>query len=337
MDFAQASRMRLRAKDETDAFTRACKDQETDIKDELEGVVNIFKNVLSSGDSDVLQLRDGSYLYMKANTSTRALNEDRLGAAVDNISYNQLKRMASSLGPEQQTLCGILCASLEENLEDECVKVSYTPSLAKRRPTGLAESTAARPASDAVERAAQNYKDLRNKLSAIRKHKSAGRKRCAEVKELTEPVICAYMDEQETTQQRVRFVSETTAEAASTPVPMELPEMPVLLPSHTPETKRAKHSDVVLKTDVTAPRTVEFKKRVYTSRGKAPKLRQFSEAMAPRVRRILGSDGVSDSNLRKWSSVDSKRALMASLLQQYEEQYSASKGETKQRLTMHTM
>ena len=332
MDFAQASRMRLRAKDETDAFTRACKDQETDIKDELEGVVNIFKNVLSSGDSDVLQLRDGSYLYMKANTSTRALNEDRLGAAVDNISYN---RIASSLDPEQQTLCGILCASLEENLEDECVKVSYTPSLAKRRPTALAESTAARPASDAVERAAKNYKDLRNKLSAIRKHKSAGRKRCAEVKELTEPVICAYMDEKETTQQRVRFVSST--EAAPTPVQMELPEMPTLLPSHTPETKRAKHSDVVLKTDVTTPRTVEFKKRVYTSRGKAPKLRQFSEAMAPRVRGILGNDGVSDSNLRKWSSVDSKRALMASLLQQYEEQYSASKGETKQRLTMHTM
>ena len=108
MDFAQANRMRLRAKDETDIFTRL-QGQETDIKDELGGVVNIFKNVLSSGDNDVLLL-DGSYLYMKANTSTRALNEDRLGAAVDNISYNQLKRGLIT-DPEQQTLCGILCAS----------------------------------------------------------------------------------------------------------------------------------------------------------------------------------------------------------------------------------
>ena len=146
-------------------------------------------------------------------------------------------------------------------------KGHYTPSLAKRRPTALAESAAARPASDAVERAAKNYKDLRNKLSVIRRHKSAGRKRCAEVK-AAEPVICAYMDEKETTQQRVRFVSST--EAASTPVQMELPEMPTLLPSHTPETKRAKHSDVVLKTDVATPRTVEFKKRSNTSGVKHP-------------------------------------------------------------------
>ena len=170
MDFSKASVMHLNAKKKHDEFTRACADQEDDVKSELEGVVGIFKNVLTSTNAEAMRLLDGSYLYMKSNTSTRALNEEHIGTAVENLTLDQLRRVATQMragdneagaDAKEVTLLAVLCACLHENIDDECVRISYSPNIAKRRPTSLDPTFLPKPANDAIERAADQYRSLK--------------------------------------------------------------------------------------------------------------------------------------------------------------------------------
>ena len=70
MNIREAATLRVKAQAESDTFTEACSSQEEDIKDALEGVVGIFKNVLTSSRAEAIVLRDGGYLYMRSSTST---------------------------------------------------------------------------------------------------------------------------------------------------------------------------------------------------------------------------------------------------------------------------
>ena len=349
--------MHLNAKKKHDEFTRACADQEDDVKSELEGVVGIFKNVLTSTNAEAMRLLDGSYLYMKSNTSTRALNEEHIGTAVENLTLDQLRRVATQMragdneagaDAKEVTLLAVLCACLHENIDDECVRISYSPNIAKRRPTSLDPTFLPKPANDAIERAADQYRSLKQRLTQIRQHKSRGRKRCAEVHETTEPVIRAFLEERNTKSQRVRFVAETPiALPTATPPtqPVALPALPALLPAHRteeadrpPEPKRRRVEQpplVVQDTHSTAPSLVEFKTRLYTSRGKAPRLRQFAELLPDCAGRVVSiTTRLSDTALKKLASGDTKKAILNALLSQFQEMFNQSKGQTTQRIAI---
>ena len=129
MELEQAVALRIKAQAESDLFTNACVTQETEIKEELDGVVGLFKNVLSTANTDAMTLRDGGFLYMKANTSTRAINEARITDAVGNITISQMKRIAAE--DECSTLQEVLCTCIEENLEDESISVTYAPNVSE--------------------------------------------------------------------------------------------------------------------------------------------------------------------------------------------------------------
>jgi len=352
LSFAEATIMRVRAKEEADVFMKACAERESEMADELNGIVGIFKNVLASG-TGAVQTADGSYLYVKTNVSTRALNEERLGVAVDNITLSQLKRAETALKDSGDvTMVHILCACVEENLEDECTRVSHAPTVSKRRPAALDPSVVAQPASDAVERAVEKFLRLKKTLAELRRHRSLGRRRVADVANETEPAIRTYMDEKNVAKQRVRLVNQPVVQAR--PPEPTLPAVPAFLPAHAAEDerrlseangeplrKRAKPDapPVTMTASQLAPRTVEFKTRTYTSRGKAPRMREFTEILPTVVHQVVGAEATapSESLLKKWATKESKKKLLASLLDRYTVLFNASKGKTTEKLVVRTV
>ena len=184
MDLASAVALRIRAQAESDTFTEACGAQESDIKDELSAVVGLFKNLLSSGNVSAMALRDGGFLYMRANTSTRAVNAARIRNAIDAMTLSQLKRIAAD--DTSMGVRGVLCACLEENLEDECiselraarVQAAPGPALGSaqcRRQQARRGRGAAVPAAQVV-------------AGTLRKHKSGGK---ASPKPRSAPTRCS--------------------------------------------------------------------------------------------------------------------------------------------------
>ena len=282
MDVTSAVTLRIRAQAESDSFTSACGSQESDIKEEIDGVVALFKNVLSSGRADAVALRDGGYLYMKANTSTRAVNETRIRNAVENITLAQLRRIAA----EVTSITELLCACLEENLEDECLTVSYTPHVAKRRPAQLSETARCTAATRAIEEAVARYRQLKLSLGVLRKHKSGGRKRVAEVNKQTEPVLLAHMQEHAAKRQQVEWCARRrrTSRRPLLRRPRPASTLPVILPEHADEPpcgRAAAARPMTLVILNCEPKAYQIKRSTYTSAARPPAC-----APSPKVCRI---------------------------------------------------
>lgn len=335
--------MRIKAQAESDSFTEACGTQESDIKEEIDGVVGLFKNVLSSSKADAVALRDGGYLYMKANTSTRAVNEARIESAVDAITLTQLKRVAADL--ETATLSAVLCVCLEENLEDECISVSYAPHVAKRRPAQLSESARCANASRSVEDAVTRYRQLKASLNTLRKHRSGGRKRVNDVKQRTEPLLLAHMQEHSAKRQRVEVVPvapppETAPDSGASPAP-PLPPLPVILPEHAEAPAGA--ASAVVAEPVTLvmpdcpPKTYQIRRSTYKSRGKAPGLRVFAESLPECVAPIAPGGRATEAALRQWVTDEAKASLTAVVVTHYAAKVAASKGLPVEKLAVQSV
>lgn len=331
MNVREAAALRVRAHAESETFEEACGAHEEDIKDALDGILGIFKNVLSSPRVDAYILRDGGYLYMRSSTSTRAINETRIASAVEAITVGQLKRLSEE---PSATLVEVVCGAIDENLEDECISVSYTPYVAKRKPSTLKEGAACKTSTESIESAVEEFRKLREKLAALRKHKSGGKRRVNEVKEQTEPVLLAHMQEQGTKRQRIEIQTQhpSADETASTAESEPLPPLPVLLPTHQEGPSAAETVTVVLPN--CEPKAYQLQRRTYTSRGKAPALAKFSESLKLCVGPVLGATSTTDSILRKWSTGDSKRHLTEAIVSHYTALFTESKGLPVEKLTL---
>ena len=336
MDLASAVALRIRAQAESDTFTEACGAQESDIKDELSAVVGLFKNLLSSGNVSAMALRDGGFLYMRANTSTRAVNAARIRNAIDAMTLSQLKRIAAD--DTSMGVRGVLCACLEENLEDECISVSYAPHVSKRRPAQLSESARCTAASKHVEDAVLRYRQLKSSLSTLRKHKSGGKKRVAEAKERTDAVVLAHLQERATKRQRVQVVPAPPEAAAPTEEPTLLPALPVLLPEHADEAPAAPAAETLtLVVPDCEPKTYQMKRSSYTSRGKAPGLRAFAESLPACVREVSPNEAVTERGLRQLITADAKEALALAVVAHFEATVTASRGVPVEKLAVQRL
>lgn len=330
MNIREAATLRVKAQAESDTFTEACSTQEEDIKDALEGVVGIFKNVLTTSRAEAIVLRDGGYLYMRSSTSTRAINEPRIASAIQAITVGQLKRLSED---DAISLAEILCVAIDENLEDECITVSYAPNVAKRKPSTLKDGATCQNSTPAVEKAVAEYRKLKEKLGLLRKHRSGGRKRVTEVKEQTEPILLAHMQEQGAKRQRIDLLPvETEPESSPEAAPDPLPPLPVLLPTHQDGPSAAQAMTVVVPD--CEPKTYQLQRRTYTSRGKAPALKKFSDSLKQCVAPAVQSSTINDATLRRWASEASKNKLIELVVTHYNALFAASKGVQTEKLTL---
>ena len=168
-------------------------------QDALEGVVGIFKNVLTSSRAEAIVLRDGGYLYMRSSTSTRAINEPRITSAIQAITVGQLKRLSRTIPSRSQK-------SLRGHRRKSGRRVHHGFVRAKRGETETVDAQSdatCQSSTPAVEKAVAEYRKLKEKLGLLRKHRSGGRKRVTEVKEQTEPILLAHMREQGAKRQRI--------------------------------------------------------------------------------------------------------------------------------------
>jgi hypothetical protein len=342
MDFAEAALLQLRAKEASEAFSKVSAEHREGITDEIEGLMRTFRNVLDASRDKVFSLSEGGYLFLKTVGTPLPINEDRIGAAVEQISQEQLRRIADEGG----TPADVVSACLEENLEDVCVKVHDTPAVVKRRPdTG--DDRPIRSAPLAVSRAAHRYVLLKERLAELNRAVKVTNKRCAEAVEVTRPVICAFMEERKTSTQPVRFTPDAIAGPDPTPDDAcpDLPAIPALLQAHIDEDLA--RADVAVARPKSKPDPpihvsvpsgapvceVKFRIKTRTSKGRAPRLRQFARSIEAPICTLVSSSRRS-SDLRRWATTDGKKEILAVMLAQYRQMFEATKGKTTETLTM---
>lgn len=356
-ELSNATLMRVRAEDSAAAFTKACSEQESEIKDQIDGLAGLFQSALSEHEPGKLlyALDNGGYLYMRTITSVRLLNEERISKAVQLIDAEQLEEVRVAMREQLDrppTFAEVVVACVHENLEDECTSTSYAPTVTQRRPKAIDPALPSRPAPRAVSRAATNYTALKKQLTALRKHRSKGQKRVADVAALTEPVIHKYMKQKELTKQRVRLidgaaVAAEEASAVDAPVAaVELPPMPALLPDHAredaedaPAPKRVAAAEITMDAGAGAAevgRTIEIKRRTYTSRGKAPRIETFIDGLPEQIaksHRKYSKGAPKQPDLGQ----EEKKAILAVLLERFRTMHDAAKGKVTEKLLVKSL
>lgn len=333
MDFVEATCLHAKTVTQEQAFLQACKAQVTEMEAEINGVMGIFKNVLATTPADAIHLPTGHYLYMKTHQSMRVLNEERLCLAIENITLEQLRRIVrewevAEKGPA--TVLTTVCASIQENLFEECVQTTHTPMLAKRRaPSALSIM----PSHDAILiEAVQTYLHLKGSLAALRRHKNQGQQRCTAIKKMTTPILATYLQSHSLKKQEILFH----------PTPPLLPSLPtVTMPNLCRDDPIA--AAVPIPTAIPAAATpilqvgptaaYEVQQRTYTSRGKAPRFDLFTEQL-PCWTAVLvpPTQPATEPQLKKIILPDMKKKLLDLLLKHYHDVYAASKGTPKQKI-----
>lgn len=270
-----AARMLLQTKVSETVFKEQCKETESELCDDYDGVIQLFSNALNHGP---LKLKNGAYLYMKTGTSIRALNKERLSQAVDLVTVTQMDGIRQeAIACDTHTA---LCRAIEQNLLKECVQNTETPCIAKQRPKTINPTEAVRPANDHVESAVVSYHKLKDQLRVVRKHKKEGILRCNQVSATLLPVMADHLLKNKIKKQNVSVQSAADAQNSVQPTPLQqLPSLPKLPPvAETDDVieEPACKKVMVLQADESLPTMqAEFKHRTYTSRGKAPNVRLF--------------------------------------------------------------
>lgn len=330
LSFADASKALVSAAQKTNEFSAACAEQLQNLKDELAGTDSALRSVLAHQAN--LKLPNGLYLYMKESQSTRALNETRIAHAIESLNPAQcveLAREHKDWSPSQ-----VLAEAIADNLYAECVVTNSAPALSKKIPTPDAVWRAA-PAN--VVPHAQRFYDLQQKLAAMRKHRSAGKKRAASVQAVAEPVVQAYMEQQHVVQKVVQFGPVEEEEHSSDEDELyfpPFPEMPTLpVPVHVDTQASPLPAPVaVLDTQDHALRgkKVMFTARTYTSRGKAPKLNTFLNALPQALQTVVTQ--------KDYAQIPQlKPGILDKLLNLFKSQFQASQGSVKKRLILKSI
>lgn len=416
MDFKKATFSIYEATANDATFTKECAEQEEEIKEDLESVMSTFKAVLSDGDTEqIYQLLDGTFLHMKETLSPRALNVERISLAVDKLSVDQLRRVSKDMREANAgatlSVLAVLCACLEENLEDECIVVSHTPTVAKRKPAGPMKINIA---TEAIEKVVLRFNTLKEQLAILRKHKSKGKKVLENAKTTNEPILRRYLETHNLDSQDVQCVSASESPSSSGMLPVyhkSLPKLPpavvttavaapivapnvvspnvvlpnvvlpnVVSPNVSPDVvapnvaaPNVASPNVVSPTVVSAPNVIsvpnlgsavsspnvltsseeddlsrppkkriavdalimenaaeskvlEVQRKVYTSRGKAPRLTEFTDMLPQIVSPVVKVDALSDVNFAELISKPSKKHILEKLLNEFHTLYNSTKG-----------
>ncbi len=324
LTFAGASGALVMAVDKTNEFTAACAEQIENLKDELAGTESALRSVLTHQAN--LKLPDGLYLYLKESHSTRALNETRVAHAIEQLSPEQCATLARA--HRDWSSVQVIAEALADNLEAECMVITTAPAISKKMPADVVW----RPAPPNVVQHAGRFQELQQQLAVIRKHRTAGRKRVAAVQAVAEPIVQAYLEQQRVAQKIIQF-----GPAPATPAPA-LPPLPVMpvLPNVAPVVEPPPKTTVAwvdTTDDVLRGKRVMFTARTYTSRGKAPKLNQFLEAVPTTLQAVAPLAKVSD-----WAAIaECKTAILDKMLTLFQSQFQAAQGAVKKTLVMKTV
>lgn len=340
MDFSEATIMRVKAQDASDTFTQACKDREQGVKEEMEALIQVFRGLLEAeGAPKAFAVTGGGYLYKKERSSIVSVSKDRLGQAVVDLTISQLRKKYKTMREEKvPTITQVVQACIQDNLEKACTNTTCKVEVVQRRPANLIETSRAPPNTDKM---AQRYLMLKKRLAEMRKHKAQGRKRCADVADITEPIIQQHMEKAKV--QRVRltplaaaltsppFSSPVSSSSSSSLSPMQemeepMPELPTLLPHHEIENKMSVSTSatpeiVTVVASASSPdqpeRLIEFKKRVYKSRGKSIKPKDFIQGMQRAIAKVPSPDHSTAEEAFRWWLGDGNQLLMQSILLEY--------------------
>ena len=215
MAFEAAVLSRLVAIREGDRFNQQCREQISPLKEERDALASLFVNLLTvPGAVPLLQLSDGKYVSLKTTTTTRAITEARLRAAIDAITPAQLARLE-----------GRLVEAVEENLLDECTAIAHRPVVTVARPPHVSAQRPPARADPTVERSAQRLIAIDDRLKVLRQRQTAGRAQCRQAVGETDEVLHDWMAADGHHRRRIEVCPERAASppAAPTPAPRRCP------------------------------------------------------------------------------------------------------------------
>ena len=342
MDFTSATQSIHKAIAADAKFHEECAVQEEELKNDLESVLSMLKTVLTNGSDEMYQLVDGSFLHLKETMSARTLNIERISSAIDKLSEAQIMRVTKELKEEKLNASNlaVLCACIEENLEDECVVVTETPTIVKRRPVG---PTKIKIASESVEKAAERFHAIKEQLAILRSHKTKGKKVMNTIKSTCEPILHEYLKENHLDLQYVECKGGERPKSPSASYTKVLPSLPPVpeevkeLAHHQEQQQQQQEPEQEQKQPVNADepprkrvaltplvvegasesRVLEVERKVYTSRGKAPPLKAFIEKLPEMLAPLDAAD---------FTCIETKRIILQKLLDEFTTMFNASKG-----------
>jgi hypothetical protein len=319
LSFAEASRALAQVNIHTAEFEAACAERMRDMQDELDGVDSSLRAVLMH--EKHVKLPDGSYLYMKECQSTRALNETRIARALDALTEEQLKEVMRE--NTQWTPWRVILEALSDNLDSECVVVTKAPTIVKKAPSLTVQW---KPASQNIATQASRFQELRKSLTAIRKHRTVGKRRFAAVQSVAEPIVQSYLESHRVDKQLVQFGGTAAPQIALPPFPV-VPELPGLTIN---EPVAAETTTTIIDDGLALDgQKVMFSTRTYTSRGKAPSLSTFIDAMPTSLTKF---------NAMTLQQVqNSKPEILKALINLYKNQFITEQGSVKKRLVCKTL
>jgi len=263
-----------------------------------------------------LKLPNGGYLFLKNCQSSRALNQTRIARAVNALTPEQC--VVISQENASWSAVKILSEALADNLDAECVVRTTTPAITKKAPTGEMPWKTAPPT---VVAQAERFTHLHEQLSVMRKHRTTGKKRAAAVQAAAEPVVQAYLQEHDVSRQVVQFGGPALADLPALPVlPAPLSNLPALpdLPAVPAVLPGAGDGQKVM-----------FATRTYTTRGKAPSLNAFIDAL-PALMAPFAQQGLAQIPTLK-------KDILKVLLDLFREKYEAQQGSVKKRLVVKAL
>ncbi len=344
LSFEDAAGIMYQIDDKERCFKDECKEQQQVLKTELDGINSVFEAVLKN--QPYIKLDNGDYLFLKESISNRALNEERIVAAFERLTLQQIQE-TGKYNPEYKSLDACVAASLEDNLDDECTSVTHKPCVAKRRPQHVPATVAWRAGDDMLRQHTLQYYALKKKLKVLRDHQQEGRKRCCAAQNIAEPVIKAYLTTNKINKKVVHWVSpDSSAGETSEPVDQQLPALPDLsILSHhgvaQADMTTASNNTLAI-ISATAPLvipstnlacSVEIKQRVYTSRGKAPARTAFVQALTPIIHKDVIATKIQTE--ADWNRV--KDILLKHSIEQFHAMHNAAQGQVKEKLTLRKL
>ena len=269
MAFEAAVLSRLVAIREGERFNQQCREQISPLKEERDALASLFVNLLTvPGAVPLLQLSDGKYVSLKTTTTTRAITEARLRAAIDAITPAQLGRLE-----------GRLVEAVEENLLDECTAITHRPVVTVARPPHVSAQRPPARADPTVERSAQRLIAIDERLKVLRQRQTAGRAQCRQAVGETDEVLHDWMAADGHHRRRIEVRPER---AASPPAPAPaLPALP-LVGGPASAAPAAAAAPVRITSTTAAPAVLEVRRphprpnRV----GRAPSIAAFVAALA---------------------------------------------------------
>lgn len=353
MEIDDAIRMRAKAMQQGQEFQNRCKAGEKAMKEEQDAIMENLRQILESGKAAAYKLLSGEYLYMKESSNPRKLNEDRIGAAVDRIDYDYLRSLMDDPDRDQPptTLLQLVCEALMETLVEECTNITKTPNVAKKRPRNMDPSSLVMPATAIIEEHAAEFNRIKSALIDIRRHKRLGQKRCAEVNDITNPVIKRYMTDVGVDTKTFRVIpaeseaaavlEEREAQPESAPVPdIILPQLPTVLPEHEEENKDVVTTistpvsiKMLTTTEANTPTSLTFRtprQKGNKSKTQPPKVKEFSDALPECAAAVIDpKTKITDDAIVNIVSQDNKIALLRAMLELFSKMFNEKQLETK--------